>query len=60
MRVIKDAAMPDGIDSGIVGQVTSKTISYAAIVIATIPIVCLYPLIQGQFAKGAVVGSIKG
>lgn len=60
MRIIKDAAMPDGLDGGIVGQVTAKTITYAAIVIATIPIVCLYPLIQGQFAKGAVVGSLKG
>jgi len=60
MRIIKDAAVPDGIDGGIIGKITAKTISYAAIVIATVPIVCLYPLIQDQFKKGAVVGSLKG
>lgn len=60
LRIIKDASIPEGIDAGIVGQVTAKTITYAAIVIATIPILCLYPLILKQFSKGAIVGAIKG
>ena len=60
MRVIKDASMPDGIDGAIAGEITSKTVSYAAIVVATVPIICVYPLIQKQFAKGVLVGSVKG
>ena len=60
MRVIKDASMPDGIDGGLTGQITAKTVSYAAIVVATIPIICVYPLIQKQFAKGVLIGSVKG
>ena len=60
MRVIKDASMPDGIDGAIAGEITSKTVSYAAIVVAPVPIICVYPLIQKQFAKGVLVGSVKG
>ncbi len=32
----------------------------AMIVITTVPILCVYPFIQGYFVKGALVGSIKG
>ena len=60
MRLIKDASMPEGLDGGLVNQISSKTVSYAAIVVATIPIICVYPLIQKQFAKGVLVGSVKG
>ena len=60
MRVIKDASMPDGMDPSMSGIITAKTVSYAAIVIAMLPIVCVYPLIQKQFAKGVLVGSVKG
>ena len=60
MRVIKDASMPEGMDPGMTGMITAKTVSYAAIVVAMLPIVCVYPLIQKQFAKGVLVGSVKG
>jgi putative aldouronate transport system permease protein len=32
----------------------------AAIVITSLPIICVYPFIQKYFVKGITVGSIKG
>lgn len=37
-----------------------ETIKYATIVVATIPILCLYPFIQKYFVKGVMVGAVKG
>ena len=36
------------------------SLRYASIMIATIPIMCVYPFIQKYFVKGVMVGSIKG
>lgn len=38
----------------------SETIQYATIVVATIPILCIYPFVQKNFVKGVMIGSIKG
>lgn len=37
-----------------------ETIKYATIIIATIPILCLYPFLQKFFVKGVMIGAIKG
>lgn len=37
-----------------------ETIKYAAIVVSTLPIMCVYPFLQKYFAKGALVGAVKG
>lgn len=37
-----------------------QTIKMAVIVVSTIPILMVYPFIQKYFAKGALVGSVKG
>lgn len=37
-----------------------ETVVYATIIISIIPIVLLYPFIQKYFAKGAMVGAVKG
>lgn len=37
-----------------------QTVKMAVIVIATLPILCVYPFLQKHFAKGALLGSIKG
>lgn len=37
-----------------------QTVKMAVIVVATIPILLVYPFLQKHFAKGALVGSIKG
>jgi putative aldouronate transport system permease protein len=37
-----------------------ETIKYATIVVATLPILCVYPLLQRYFTKGVMIGAIKG
>lgn len=37
-----------------------QTVKMAVIVVATLPILCVYPFLQKHFAKGALLGSIKG
>lgn len=40
--------------------VSAKTIAFAAIVVALIPIMAFFPTIQKHFNKGVMVGSLKG
>ena len=37
-----------------------QTVKMAVIVVATLPILIVYPFLQKHFAKGAMLGSIKG
>ena len=38
----------------------AATIKYATIMIATVPILCVYPFIQKYFVKGIMIGAVKG
>ena len=38
----------------------AETIKYALIIIATVPILCIYPFFQKHFVKGVMIGSLKG
>ena len=40
--------------------IIAENIKYAAIMVGTIPILCVYPFIQKYFVKGIMIGSIKG
>jgi putative aldouronate transport system permease protein len=40
-------------------SVTSKSLSMATMMVATIPIICVYPFVQKYFVKGVLVGSLK-
>lgn len=51
--------MTTGIDSEDAAQV-AETIKYAAIIIATVPILCVYPFLQKHFVKGVMIGALKG
>ena len=35
-------------------------LKYSVIVVATVPVMCIYPLVQKHFVKGVMIGSIKG
>lgn len=35
-------------------------VKYAVVVIATLPVLCIYPFLQRYFIKGVMVGAIKG
>lgn len=37
-----------------------ETIKYATTVVATVPILCVYPFIQKYFVKGVMIGAVKG
>ena len=37
-----------------------ETIKYATIVVATVPILCVYPFLQKYFTKGVMIGAVKG
>lgn len=37
-----------------------ESIKYATIVVATLPIMCIYPFMQKYFVKGTMVGAVKG
>lgn len=38
----------------------AETIKYAAIVITTVPVLCVYPFLQKYFVKGIMIGAVKG
>lgn len=42
------------------GSLFDEGIKMATIVIATVPILCVYPFLQKYFVKGVFIGSIKG
>ena len=47
-------------DSTFASQYLAQTVKYAVIMVATIPIIMIYPFIQRFFVKGIMIGSIKG
>lgn len=55
-------AQLDSAAQGRMGQmkaVTTKSLSMATMMVATIPILCVYPFLQKYFVKGVLVGSLK-
>ncbi len=48
----------DEYDSEIVR--VGEAIKMAVIIISTVPIICVYPFLQKHFAKGVLLGSVKG
>jgi putative aldouronate transport system permease protein len=41
-------------------QSSADQVKYAVMIISTVPILCFYPFIQKYFAKGVMIGAIKG
>ncbi|MBO9606754.1 MAG: carbohydrate ABC transporter permease [Paenibacillaceae bacterium] len=46
--------------AGMSEKPTAQSLKSAAIIVTTLPIVCVYPFLQKHFAKGVLTGSIKG
>jgi len=49
-----------GATMGLQRNVSEFTVRMASIVVATVPILIVYPFLQKHFAKGALIGSVKG
>lgn len=47
-------------DFDINGAPPDKAVKMACTVIATVPILCIYPFVQKYFTKGVMVGAVKG
>jgi putative aldouronate transport system permease protein len=51
-------AMSTGINAGDQESVAA-TIKYATIIVATVPMLCIYPFLQKYFARGVMIGAVK-
>ena len=54
---VSDIADPE---TAIAMQGMADLLKYALIVVATAPILCVYPFIQKYFVKGVMIGAVKG
>lgn len=55
-----DPNMMQNFDAQLVHQGLIDLLKYAVIVVASVPVLCIYPFIQKYFVKGVMIGSIKG
>lgn len=53
------SSMTQGVTDGDL-QAISETMKYAIVVVATLPILCIYPYLQKYFTKGVMIGAVKG
>lgn len=61
MKMIKEATLPDsGLSPDAGNTIQPETVTFATIVVSTIPIICVYPYLSRFFTKGLMVGSLKG
>lgn len=62
-NIIRSILMENSSLGGEVGDHFSnyaETIKYAAIIVTTVPILCIYPFLQKYFTKGVMIGAVKG
>ncbi|WP_438444518.1 carbohydrate ABC transporter permease [Gorillibacterium sp. sgz5001074] len=59
-NMLLNAQSSDLAQDAFVAPPPAETLKMAAVVVATLPILCVYPFLQKHFAKGAMVGSVKG
>ena len=60
IRLIKEKSFSSESMNLMDEMVSSQTITYAAVVLSTVPILCVYPFMQKHFTKGVFLGSVKG
>jgi putative aldouronate transport system permease protein len=66
LRRLLIAAQPDAdIATELVGEwarifMEVEMLKYALVVVASVPVLILYPLVQKHFVQGVMIGSLKG
>lgn len=63
--ILREILIANGTDSMLGGGDNFGTsmdiiVKYACIVVATVPVLCLYPFLQKYFVKGVMIGAVKG
>ena len=48
------------VDADISAAFLEESIKYCTIIVATVPILCIYPFVQKYFVTGVMMGSVKG
>ena len=41
-------------------EIIGDGLKYATMIVATLPVMCLYPFLQKYFVKGVMIGAVKG
>ncbi|THF77743.1 carbohydrate ABC transporter permease [Cohnella fermenti] len=59
-NILINASTGDLLSTAYTEKPPTETLKMAAVIIATVPILLVYPFLQKHFAKGALVGSVKG
>lgn len=60
-QIIQESSVPMvNLPASVLERVSGETITLAAMVFSSIPILALYPFLQKYFTKGIYVGSLKG
>ena len=55
-----DMTQIQNVDAVAKKQGLADLLKYAVIVVASVPVMCIYPFVQKYFVKGVMIGSIKG
>lgn len=58
--IVNDTSAMSAAGSGDSDYAIAESIKYAVIVVATVPILCVYPFLQKYFVKGVMIGAVKG
>lgn len=64
--VLREIVISNNLDDMLTGSDSAdraaigESIKYATIVVATLPILCVYPFLQKYFVKGVMIGAVKG
>ena len=52
--------MTGDVQSMLARRELADLLKYSLIVVATVPLLLVYPFVQKHFVKGALIGSLKG
>lgn len=55
-----NAAMIEDVDSMVRAMGLQELLKYALIVVASVPVLMIYPFVQKYFVKGVMIGALKG
>jgi putative aldouronate transport system permease protein len=47
-------------EAAMIAMRTADLVRYGAIIVSTLPIMCVYPFVQKYFNQGALIGAVKG